>query len=59
MLFLVQTYNGGPLDVRSVNSTMDVRETTQTYATFWNTPWLISKHTRHPLDRCAKVSNVR
>jgi hypothetical protein len=41
----------GPLDVCSINSTADVRRTTQMYATFLNTLWLIPKRTRHPLDR--------
>jgi hypothetical protein len=36
-LSLVQTYMGGPPDIRSANSTTDVHGTTRTYATFLNT----------------------
>jgi hypothetical protein len=58
LLFLVRTYDGEPLDVHSVNSTTNVHGTIRTYATFWNTPWLIPRHMRHFLDRCVKVSDV-
>ena len=31
----------------------------RTYATFWNTLWVILGCTKQPLDRCVKVPNVR
>jgi hypothetical protein len=44
LMFLVQTYVEGPLEVRFANST-------RTYATFCNTFWLIPRCSRQPLDR--------
>ena len=49
-LFLVQTYAWRSLNIHSANSTADICGTTQTYATLWNTPWVILGRMRHPLD---------
>ena len=57
-LFLARTYVGGLLDVRSTNSTWMNGETLDVRYFFRNTLWIIPRRTRHPLDRCVKVSDV-
>ena len=43
----------------SVNSTANVPQKYRMYATFWNTLQVIPRRTKQPLDRCAKVPDVR
>jgi hypothetical protein len=50
LLSIVWTYGGGPPDVRSANCTGRRMWDHRTYATFWNTFWLIPECTRQPLN---------
>jgi hypothetical protein len=47
---------GRPSDVRSANRTSKRTWDHRTYATFWNTIWVMPGHTRHPLDHCTRTT---
>ena len=59
LLFVVRMYNGGPPNIHSTNRTGGHTWDHRTYATFWNTLWLLPGRTRQPLDSCVIVPNVR
>jgi hypothetical protein len=53
-LFLVQTYVGGPLDVRSTNSTNEVCKNVGHTLLFGKDAWLILGRLLHPFIHCVK-----
>jgi hypothetical protein len=52
LMFVVEDICRGALDVRLQIVHERTLGTTRTYATFWNTPWIIPRRTLQPLVRC-------
>jgi hypothetical protein len=50
---------GGTIGRLLIDSTPYSVNSTQTYAIFWNTLWVIPGHTRQPLDWCVIIPDVR